>query len=232
MRAIRLSFCHMLKLIRHDRMLSVAGLTPLLAGGAIHFGVPLIEKELIRFTGWSVVLSPYYGLFDTFFASISPAMFCFIAAMVMLEEHDDHIDRYLFITGLGRNGYLISRIVIPALVSFVVTVVLLPLFELTALSGMEIFFLSLTGSLQGIIIALPIITLSSNKLEGMAVTKLSALIILGAVLPYFVPAPLYFFLSFLPSFWMGMAMQNDAFGYMIPAVLISGIWILILRVKF
>lgn len=35
MRAIRLSFLHMLKLIRQDRMLLVAGLAPLLAGIAM-----------------------------------------------------------------------------------------------------------------------------------------------------------------------------------------------------
>ena len=37
------------------------------------------------------ILSPYYSLFDIFFASLTPCMFCFIAAMVILEEHDDHI---------------------------------------------------------------------------------------------------------------------------------------------
>lgn len=91
--------------------------------------------------------------------------------MVMLEERDDHIDRYLFITGLGKRGYYISRIVIPAFGALAVTVILLPIFGLTDLSFLEIFFLALAGTLQGIIIALMVIRLSSNKLEGMAITK-------------------------------------------------------------
>ena len=228
MRAIGLSFLHMLKLIRHDMMLFSAGLAPLLAGVAIRFGVPFLEKLLISYAGAEAVLTPYYGLFDIFFASIAPAMFGFIAAMVMLEEHDDHIDRYLFITGLGRNGYLVSRIMIPAFCAFVVTAALLPVFRLSALSAAGIVLLALTGTLQGIIIALLIVALSSNKLEGMAITKLSTLMIMGAVVPYFVPKPVCYCLSILPSFWIGKAILESALIYMMMAVLVAGIWIWVL----
>ena len=228
MRAIRLSFFHMLKCIRQDRMLFAALLAPLLAGTAIKCAVPFAEAMLIRVTGERAVLSPYYGLFDIFFASIAPAMFCFIAAMIMLEERDDHIDRYLLVTGLGRNGYFLSRIVLPAFAAFLVTAALLPVFGLTGLSVAEIVFLSLPGALQGILIALLIVTVSSNKLEGMAVTKLASLILFGAIVPYFVPAPVRFCFFFLPSFWMGMAISEGKWFYMLPSVFAAGSWILLL----
>lgn len=232
MRTIRLSFLHMIKFVRQDKMLFAAMIAPLLAGIAIHFAVPVAEKELIRMTGTPVVLSPYYSLFDVFFASITPVMFCFIAAMVVLEEHDDHIDRYLFVTGLGRNGYFISHIVLPAIFAFLITVVLLPVFGLTSMSVAEILFLSLAGSLQGIIIALLIVTLSSNKLEGMAVTKLSSLMMLGAFVPYFVPAPLNLCVSFLPSFWMGKTILDKEPVSMLLSVLVSMGWIFIMKKKY
>ena len=149
MRAIGLSFLHMLKFIRHDMMLFAAGLAPLLAGVAISFGVPFMEKMLVSYIGAKEILTTYYGLFDIFFASISPAMFGFIAAMVMLEERDDHIDRYLFITGLGRKGYLVSRIVIPALGAFVITAALLPLFRLSALSAVGLLHLRSAHAYHG-----------------------------------------------------------------------------------
>lgn len=66
MRAIRLSFLHMLKFIRHDMMLFAALLAPVLVGIAMKFAVPFIEKMLIRFLGVPAVLSLYYGLFDIF----------------------------------------------------------------------------------------------------------------------------------------------------------------------
>lgn len=228
MRAIRLSFMQMLKLIRQDFILFAAGLAPILAGVAIHYGIPVIEKMLVEWTGSARILSPYYGLFDLFFAALASIMFCFIAAMVILEEHDDHIERYLFITGLGRKGYLASRLLLPALLSFGVTVILLPIFCLTDLSVAMVVLLGFTGTLQGVIIALLIVNLSSNKLEGMAITKMSTLIIIGAFVPYFVPAPIGYLLSFLPSFWTGKAIYENNILLMLPAIVIGGIWIGIL----
>lgn len=225
MRAIGLSFLHMLKLIRQDRMLLAAGLAPLLAGTAIRFAVPLAEGSLVRMTGAETVLVPYYALFDLFLASLTPVMFCFIAAMVMLEDRDDHIDRYLSATALGRNGYYISRIVLPALAAFAVTAILLPVFHLSPLSAGAILLLPLTGSLQGVIIGLLIVTVSSNKLESMAVTKLSSLLMLGAVIPYFVPAPFSFGFSFLPSFWMGTAMVEGSLLDLLPSIAAAGCWV-------
>ena len=232
MRMIWLSFFHALTFIRKDRMLLAAVLAPILAGAAISFGVPFAGEMFTRFTGISGMLVPYYGLFTIFFSSITPVMYCFVFAMVILEEHDEHIDRYLFVTGLGRRGYFVSRMVFPALAAFVVTAMLLPVFRLMPLSAGTIMLLSLTGTLQGMIIELLIVTLSSNKLEGMAVTKLSSLMIFGAVLPYFVPAPLWYSLAFLPSFWVGMAMLNNVSGYMLISVLLAGVWIVGLQVRF
>jgi fluoroquinolone transport system permease protein len=209
-------------------MLFACMLAPVLSGLAIRFVIPLTEKMLIRYTGSASVISPYYGLFDIFFSALTPAMFCFVAAMIILEERDDHIDRYLYVTGLGKSGYFISRIMIPSLAAFVFTMILLPVFKLTALSATEIILLSLTGSLQGVIIALMVITISSNKLEGMAVMKLSSLLMLGAMVPYFVPKPQCYFLSFMPSFWTGLAIAEDHVLFMLPAVIISAVWIFIL----
>lgn len=232
MRAIRLSFFHMLKIVIHDRMLFAALMSPVLAGTAIHFGIPFAEKMLIQVTGLPVVLTPYYGLFDIFFASLTPVMFCFIAAMVVLEERDDHIERYLLITGLGQSGYFISRMIFPAILALVMTVILLPICELINWSVVEILLLSLTGSLQGIAISLLIVTLSSNKLEGMAVTKLSSLMMFGAIVPFFVPAPFTLCGFFLPSFWMGKAVTEGKPIVMLVSVLVAVIWILILKRKY
>ena len=121
---------------------------------------------------------------------------------------------------------------LPAIFAFLITVVLLPVFGLTSISVAEILFLSLAGSLQGIIIALLIVTLSSNKLEGMAVTKLSSLMMLGASVPYFVPVSLNLCASFLPSFWMGKAILDKEPVSMLLSVLASMSWIFIMKKKY
>ncbi len=228
MKAIKISFFHMLRFVRKDMMLLAAGISPFLMGVAIRFGIPSIDKILMEVTGMSQILRPYYSLFDIFYAAITPAMFCFIAAMVMLEERDDHIERYLFVTELGKRGYYISRIVVPALVAFIISVALLPVFRLVVNSFAEVLFLSLAGTFQGIIIALLVVSLSSNKLEGMALTKCSSLMMLGAMGPYFIHRPYSHILFFMPSYWTGLMVTEGCTLYMLPMVIVSVIWILIL----
>lgn len=54
--------------------------------------------------------------------------------MVMLGEIDDNISKYLIITPIGKSGYLISRLGIPAILAFAITVILLLTFSLTKIS--------------------------------------------------------------------------------------------------
>ena len=231
MSSVSISFFQMMKLVKKDKMMIAAGTAPILAGLAIKFLVPFGENLLIQNFGCQI-LTPYYGLFDILYASLSPAMFCFIAAMVMLEEHDDHIDRALFVTGLGRKGYFISRIIIPALLALAVTVVLFPVFSISKLSILFMALLAISGTVQGIIVAQLVVGISSNKLEGMAVTKLSSLMMLGAFVRYFVPAPLNLCVSFLPSFWMGKTILDKEPVSMLLSVLASMSWIFIMKKKY
>lgn len=225
MRAIRLCFLQMLSFVRRDMMLFAACFSPILFGVFFRFAIPAIENTLTGWLSLPAVLAPYYGLFDVFFSVLTPVMFCYVAAMVILEENDDRISKYLFITPLGRKGYLTARLGFPAGVAFIVTSFLLPVFKLTNLSITTVLLLAVTGALQGVIIALLIVTLSTNKLEGMAVTKLSMLTLLGAVAPYFVKNDIQYVLSPLPTFWTGKTIYEMQPVYMLLSILVSLIWV-------
>lgn len=54
------------------------------------------------------------------------------------------------------------------------------------------------------------------------------LFFMGAVIPYFVPEPVSFLFVFLPSFWSGMAIRSQTMMYMLPSLMIAGVWILAL----
>ena len=79
--------------------------------------------------------------------------------------------------------------------------------------------------MQGMIAALLIVTISSNKLEGMAVAKLSMLPVVGAVIPFFIRENIQYVLSWLPSFWIGKAAHENRVVYMLPAFALSAVWI-------
>ncbi len=232
MRAVRLSFYQMLLSMRRDMMLFAACLVPILAGLLFRFGIPFLESALTDWFQVPAVLSPYYVLIDVSFAMLSPTMFCFVSAMVALEENDEKTAKYLFITPLGKLGYLTARFGIPSAAAFLVTAVLLPVFKLAPHTFSDIVLLAAGGTLQGIMIALLIVTISSNKLVGMAVTKLSVLVIFGVVVPFFIKGNVQYVLSPLPSFWIGKAMSENALFYMLPAFLLSLAWIFILLKRY
>ena len=159
-------------------------------------------------------------------------MFCFVSAMVSLEEADEKTAVYLFITPLGKTGYLSARFGAPAVIAFFVTVILFPVFKLTTFSPMAILLFAAGGTLQGMIVALLVLTLSSNRLEGMAVTKLSTLTVFGAVIPFFIKDDVQYVLFPLPSFWIGKAACENLLLYMLPAFALSAIWIFFLLKRY
>lgn len=86
--------------------------------------------------------------------------------------------------------------------------------------------------MQGMMVALLVLTISSNKLEGMAVTKLSTLTILGAVIPFFMQSDIQYIISPLPSFWLGKAILENMPLYMLPAFVLSAMWICFLFIQY
>ncbi len=232
MRAIRFSFFQMPAYMRRDMMLFAVCLAPIPVGFVLRFAIPFLEAALTDWFHRSAVISPCYALIDTFFAMLSPTMFCFVSAMVSLEEADEKTAAYLFVTPLGKNGYLAARVCIPSAAAFLVTVVLLPVFKLTSLSVIDIILLAAGGTLQAIITALLILTISSNKLEGMAVAKLSGLMMFGAAVPFFIKGDLQYVLFSLPSFWIGKAACENILPYMLPAFPLSALWIFVLLKRY
>ncbi|MDE6673378.1 MAG: ABC transporter permease [Acetatifactor sp.] len=232
MRAIRLSFFQMAAAMRRDMMLFAACLMPIIAGLFFRFAIPFLEAVLTERFHIPAIISLYYKLIDIIFMMLSPTMFCFISAMVCLEEADEKTAAYLFITPLGKTGYLSARFGIPAVTAFLMTIILFPAFKLTTFSPIATLLFAVSGTLQGMIVALLVLTLSSNKLEGMAVTKLSTLTILGAVIPFFIKGNIQYVSFPLPSFWIGKATCENRLLYLFPAFALSAIWICFLLKRY
>lgn len=218
MKKILSSTIQVFKQIKSDPMMFAACFTPFVMGALIKFGIPFLE----RITDFS--LHEYYPIFDLLLSIMAPVLLCFAFAMITLEEIDDKVSRYFSITPLGKSGYLFTRLGVPSIISAIIAFIVLLLFSLEKLSiGMTIC-LALLGSVQAIIVSLMIITLSGNKLEGMAVTKLAALTLLGIPAPFFIDSYYQFSVGFLPSFWVAKAMQNEAVLYFSIGLMVALVW--------
>jgi len=179
MKAVYISFTQMLRQMTQDIMLIVIAFVPFLAGVVFMFVIPAAESLLTGYFGTDAVLSPYYELFDLFLIILTPVMLNYAAAMVILEESDDHLTAYLAVTPLGKIGYLLSRLGGMGLISFPVSIFVGLLFQLSHICVWMAAGLALSGVVQGIVTALLIVSFSSNKVEGMAVGKMASLFTLG-----------------------------------------------------
>lgn len=225
---IYLSFKQMVIMLKNNVMLFISLLPPIICGITFKYIIPTIEKYLTVHFNSIEIIAPYYVIFDLFLTLTTPL--CFIAAMFTLEEIDDKIVNYFAVTTLGKKRYLISRFAIPLLISFIITIICLSIFHLTKMSFYKIVIISFLGSIQGLILSLIIVSLSKNKLEGIAVSKLSSIYMIGILVPFFIRDNNQYIFSILPAFWMAKSIENDIF--IIVCIFVSTTWIYFLLKKF
>lgn len=232
MKAVYLSFLVFIKQILRDDMLWAICFAPLLAGLFFRFAIPPIGNYLSQFFAGDYILSEYYLLFDLMLCLLTPYMFCFASAMVMLTEYDENIAIYTAITPVGKSGYILSRLVLPAAISVPAAMLFTAVFSLTSWTFTMLLTMSVLCGLLSIAVAMLLVSVSNNRVEGMALAKLSGLIMMGLPLPFFLTSNHQFFFSFLPSFWLARMGIEQNIVYSLPAVLTALLWILLLYRKF
>lgn len=232
MKAIFISFKQLLSQISKDNILIAVCLAPIIAGVAFKFGIPIVETLLSEYLRVPEIIATYYLLIDIFLAILTPYMFSFASAMVILEEKDTGITNYLSVTPIGKTGYLVSRLLLPMAVSVPFSIIVLLCFSLSNISIFLIILLSLLATSFGLIPALFIVSFSTNKVEGMALAKLSNIITLGLPLPFFIDGVKQYWGAFLPSFWVAKFMIDFSLISLFMSVAVIIIWVLFLSRKF
>jgi fluoroquinolone transport system permease protein len=226
------AFAQYLVQIFKDAILILLCIAPILAGAFFKYGIPVIQELLAKYLNLPGLLTPYYLLFDLLLGSLTPVLYCFAAAYVILGEIDDGISKYFAVTPVGKNGYLVSRLGLPAVVAFFISIITLEIFMLSGLSLIEVIMISFASSLLGVLEALLVVSLSGNKVEGMAVSKLSGLFFLGLPAPFFLTGNIQYLLFFLPSFWVSKYAKENNFIFIIIGIVISFGWIMFLYRRF
>ncbi len=232
MRAIQISFLQLIKQLRSDSILLVLFLVPFFVGTIFRFGLPSVEKYLTNYFSVSAILVPYYQLTDVLLSILIPTMLGFVAALIILEEADSGITRYLTVTPLGKKGYLISRLGITTVISVPLNLIFTSFFSLTNCTFPIILSLSIFGALHALLVALMIVALSSNKVEGMAIGKLTLLISLGLFVPYFISGWVSYLFALLPSFWAAKFVAEGQYVYLFLSLMINSIYVLLLFQHF
>ena len=201
MKPVYLSFRCFIKEIFKDAMLAAMTFLPVFLGALFKFGVPFIESIIASRTGKADFLAPYYILFDLTIIFSTPVMFGYTGLMVILEERDTDIMRYLSVTPLGIKGYINPRLVFLSAIASVYALVVELFLRISTISFVQLFLGCAFSFLTGIWLICLIVSLASNKVEGLAFSKFSGFLILGPFASFFIKDDLKYLAGFLPTFW-------------------------------
>ncbi len=218
--------------ILNDKMLWAVCFAPILAGFVFRFGMPQAETLLCRYFEKQSILAGYFLLFDLFLSLLTSYMFCYASTMVMLTEADENMTAYMAVTPVGRKGYIVSRLIFPAVISCIIAIPIMLFFTLTVWPLWLMIITCLLMSALSIAVSLLIFSLSHNKVEGMAMAKMSGLLMIGLVIPFFLKSDVQYIFSVLPSFWVAKLVRDANMTYLLIALITLGLWIWLLYRKF
>lgn len=225
-------FQQMVKQISREAMLQLLVAAPILAGLLFKFGIPAFEKGILSRFGLEEILVPYYSYFNWLLALLTGMLFAFVGGLVVLGEIDDGVSKYICITPVGSNGYLFSRIFIPAILSGIFASIVITIFSLVPIAAETLVIMIISTMLSGIITSLLVIAISSNKVEGMAIGKLSGGFGMVMFIPLFVKGSIQYVFSVFPMFWVGKYIQNGTYTSLIFALILFIGWIVWLMKRF
>lgn len=231
-RKLFLSFKQYMVQITKDAMLFFICLAPLLCGLLFKLGIPAAEKLLSEQFNNISILMPYYLLFDLLLAVLTPMMISYVSAMLILGDIDEGITRYMAVTPLGKSGYIISKLGFPLAISVIITNIIMIIFSITELNLVQVIGISILTSILGLILAMMVISISANKVEGMAVIKLSGIVIIGIPAAFFTSENVQHMFFFLPSLWIAKFSMEHSLIYFVICIVISSIWILFFIKRF
>lgn len=226
MSALNVSFRMLLRQIKDDKISVVMIGFPICVALFLYFFAPTISQNLIAGYGTKWNLQPYYPMFDIIVIAFSFCTPGFASAMVMLSELDDKVVFSLCASPLGRGGYLFSRLGLPAFISIILAGTLCWLLNLAGLSLFTYIIVIAISLIACTLPAMIVIAFARNKVEGVALFKMSIFTTFAVLIPFFVDSWVQWLFCFFPSFWIAKMVIYNNYWFAIPVIVTSTIWII------
>ena len=203
-----------------DPMLAIAAVGPLALAVVVRFGAPVVADLAAP----TFALEPYYPVIVGSMVAFGPAIYGFVVGMFVLEDREQGVLAAYRVTPLSARGYLLYREISAYLLCLVAFLPALAVIGLVRVPPVVLVGSAAVGALSGPTIALAFGTVASNTIEGIALSKLVNLVILGpAVVIAVVAEPLQYAVGVLPTYWPMKAVVSGAAGEAFwPAYLLVG----------
>lgn len=169
------------------------------------------------------LVNQYIGLIVVILSLIAPVSLMFLSSMTILTEKEDGIKTTLTITLGGNIFYVLSKIGAIAILSLLIDLIVLNNY----LSLIENIIISFSAINTSIALSLITVSFSNNRMEGMAITKLSGLIVIVALVPYFADKNIWWVVSIFTPFWLSLSLINNNLYFLFISLALSYIWVFV-----
>jgi len=186
--------------VRRDSMTSWMILIPILTALVLRWGVPALNMRLLE--QYDFDLTEYYPvLLSYFFIGLCPMVFGAVIGFLLLDEKDDRTLTALQVTPLPLNGYIIYRVTLPIILTFVLMFLIFPLANLTPFNTRVILLSAIAAAPMAPMLALSLASLAQNKVQGFALMKLIGIALFAPILAYFAPSGWELAFGIFPTYW-------------------------------
>ncbi|MBD3274298.1 MAG: hypothetical protein GF372_03250 [Candidatus Marinimicrobia bacterium] len=186
--------------IRRDSMMMLILAAPVIFILLLRYAIPWLAGTIQQELAFD--LTPHYEIIFIFFSLLLPMLFGMITGFILLDEQDEHIFTFISVTPLSKTGYLLQKLTISTTIIFIVTLVFAVINGLTSVPFWRFTPIALLMALEAPIMALFLVAFAENKVEGIALSKVSGLFLFAPLAGYFVHSPLQYLAGISPTFWI------------------------------
>jgi fluoroquinolone transport system permease protein len=201
------------RLIGRDSFLTGLFAYLLIVALAMRFALPWLAEAAASSPDVAVDVTALYplivGYMILFLGAVVAGM---MIGFVILDERDDGTLIALMVTPLPLTFYLAYRVLVPALLAFIVLIAEVLLVGIHLIPLGQTVVIAAAMSLVGSMTALFTATFAQNKAQGFALMKIAGSSGLLLVAAWFVAEPLQYLFGLFPPYWFVKAYWLAAAG--------------------
>ncbi|SFL80530.1 fluoroquinolone transport system permease protein [Gracilibacillus orientalis] len=223
-----------IKNIQREPLLIFSLFGILLLTTVIRFGLPELHTIFLSYT--SFPLQPHFRIIVSLALLMAPLMIGMLYGFIILDERDEGVLLFYAVTPITKTGYLFARILAPIIVTFIISFAAVLIQGLIVWDVITFLPVAILLALQSPVVTLLLASLASNKVEGLALTKVINLMLLAPLLDYVISHPIIKITAIFPIYWpVKVFSESDSGNYwwnLLTGFVITLIWLIFLERMF
>lgn len=192
-----------------DPMLALMLAAPFLLTAFFRWGTPYAGQLLFDWNGFD--LTQWYSLILVSILCLVPLLFGTITGFMMLDERDEQLIMLYAVTPLRKTGYLLNKMYMLLILSLIFMVLII--YGTNLSNQLQLFPLIGTLvllALEAPLIAMFLVAYANTKVEGLALSKVTGIVVFGPAAAALLPWPWQLIGGVLPTFWAAQVFLPEA----------------------